>query len=167
MKKIIISVLLSMFLINLHAQNALPYKSLSDFKNDTTAFINYNFIDRAEQYIGKTLEFIVRDLQIPVKRVYMSLADEEHNVDGLYLSFYGEVEMRRISESTISKPYAINVNWAEKVPIENFISPVRARDYNKIINNYKDFQIIEIDVRYPPKSEHVKGRPKGKKIEKD
>ena len=165
MKKIIISVLLSMFLINLHAQNALPYKSLSDFKNDTTAFINYNFIDRAEQYKGKTVEFLVRDLQIPVKHIYMSIVGEE--VDGLYLGIYSSEDIFKLRDSTINKPYAINVIWEEKVPIEDFVGPVRARDYNKIINNYKDFQIIEIDVRYPPKSEHVKGRPKGKKIEKD
>ena len=63
--------LLSLFFIHLHAQDELPYKSLSDFRNDTTAFINYNFIDRAEQYKGKTVEFVVRDLQISVKYIYI------------------------------------------------------------------------------------------------
>ncbi|MCL2649550.1 MAG: hypothetical protein FWD60_00825 [Candidatus Azobacteroides sp.] len=157
---IIIILLLSIFFINnIHAQNELPYKSLFDFQNDTTVFINYNFIDRAEQYVGKTLEFIVRDLQIPVKYIFMNIGGEATIVVvGLYLGFYSREEVNGLCNSTINKPYCIDVNWEEKVPIEDFISLVRSGDYNKMINKYKDFRITKIGVGYPPKSEHEKNR---------
>jgi len=160
MKKIIISVSLSMFLIHLHAQTGLPYKSLSDFRNDTTAFINYNFIDRAEQYKGKALEFLVRDLQIPVKFLFGSLIGRAGQVDGLYLCFHNEVETDRLRESTVNKPYAILVNWEEKVPEEDSVSLLRMRDYDGIINTYKDLQISKIYIFYPSESEHEKSKAK-------
>ena len=131
MKKTIISMLLSMFLIHSHAQSGLPYKSLSDFKNDTTAFINYNFIDRAEQYIGKTVEFIVHDLQILVKYTFMNGMS---GLRGLYLCFHEAGEMRRIRESTINKPYIINVNWERRIPeTDDLVSWMISKEYNKVI----------------------------------
>ena len=167
MKKIIINMLLSVCFIHLHAQTGLPYKSLSDFKNDTTAFINYNFIDRAEQYKGKTLELIIRDLQIPVRYTVMNFIDFDDNIDGLDMNFYSYEEVDRLRESTTNKPYAIGVNWIKKVPFEDYIGLIKSKDYNKIINNYKDFQIWKIDVKYPPKSEHEQSKPKLRSTEEE
>ena len=159
MKKIIISMLLNMLFIHLHAQSELPYKSLSDFKNDTTAFINYNFIDRAEQYKGKTLEFIVRDLQIPVKCIALDVA--VGSVVGFDLNFYDFEELINLMESTINKPFAIEVNWGKRVPMEeDLVRLKRLKENDKIINNFKDFQIIKINVRYPLQSEYEQNRPK-------
>ena len=160
MKKIIINMLLSVCFIHLHAQTGLPYKSLSDFKNDTTAFINYNFIDRAEQYKGKTLEFIVHDLQIAVKHTLPSFADRQLNIGGLFLNLYDEEETRIVSESTLNKPHTIFVKWEGKAPLEEdyYLSLLRLKDYNKIINHYKDFRTREIIVLYPSKSEYEQHR---------
>ena len=49
------------------AQCTLPYKSLSQFNNDTTAFINYNFSERSACYVGKTLNDVLQDLKIPIQ----------------------------------------------------------------------------------------------------
>ncbi|MCL2649551.1 MAG: hypothetical protein FWD60_00830 [Candidatus Azobacteroides sp.] len=147
MEKIIITMLLGMFFINLHAQNVLPYKSLSDFQNDTTAFINYNFIDRAEQYKGKTLELIVRDLQIPIEKA--TIDGFYRIIDGLFLCLYEDREVNRLRENKINKPHTILVKWKESIPDNKVIMTT-----SEMINYYKDFQIDKIEVIYPLGSEH-------------
>ena len=159
MKKIIISMLLSMFFIHLHAQTGLPYKSLSDFRNDTTAFINYNFIDRAELYQGKTLEFMLHDLQIPVKSV-MVYDSPFGKVYGLFLYFYSYEEKYRLSNSTINKPYGIQVTWKPVASIGDWKISIYLREDDKIINNCKNFHITQVDVIYPLESEHEQSKPK-------
>lgn len=51
--------------IDLAAQS--PYKPFSMFANDTTAFLRYNFNERADQYKGKKVSDVLRDLQIQPK----------------------------------------------------------------------------------------------------
>ena len=159
LKKFIISMLLSMFFIHSYAQTKkLYYLSLSDFQNDTTAFVKYNFIARAEQYMGKTVEFIVRDLQIPVKGVLTLPVDSVGSIGGLYLSFYEYKEGDDLRESMLNKPYFIGVKWKEKVYEPEDIRT--SRDNDKIINFYKDLQICEINVSYLPRGKDVKSEPK-------
>ena len=67
MKKIILLSILIVSALCVKAQCNLPYKSISDFKNDTSAFVMYNFMDRADCYAGKTFADVITDLQIPVK----------------------------------------------------------------------------------------------------
>ena len=145
-------------------QNELPYKSLFDFQNDTTAFINYNFIDRAEQYEGKTVEFIVHDLHIPVKYLNICYTDSYDNINGLYLYFYGRTEVDRLRESTLNKPYSIDIRWQEIAP-ENEDLMRRTQDSNKIINYYKDFATAEINVICPFKSEYSQNKRKLRSME--
>lgn len=68
MKKLIILFIFCLGLsLSGKSQCNLPYKSLTEFGTDTTAFIIYNFMDRAECYKGKTLKEVSKDLQIPIK----------------------------------------------------------------------------------------------------
>ncbi|NDV69769.1 hypothetical protein D0T66_12765 [Dysgonomonas sp. 25] len=46
----------------------MPYKDLKSFNNDTTAFFVHNFINRADCYKGKTLNDVVKDMQLPIKK---------------------------------------------------------------------------------------------------
>lgn len=53
-----------------NAQCNLPYKPMSVFSTDTTAFMIYNFKDRASCYKGKTVNQVLADLntsKIPIK----------------------------------------------------------------------------------------------------
>lgn len=40
-------------LVKVNAQCDLPYKQLSTFGTDTTAFLLYNFVDRADCWAGE------------------------------------------------------------------------------------------------------------------
>ena len=71
------------------AQCPSQYKSIIDFSNDTTAFVNYNFKVRANCYIGKTLGDVLVDLKIPVKSylpIIDGLRDDIYN--GVYIHLY-------------------------------------------------------------------------------
>ncbi|MDR0812066.1 MAG: hypothetical protein LBN23_07355 [Paludibacter sp.] len=66
-------ILLDMFLLlsagQLHAQRdrvVLPYKPVSAFKGDTAAYLEYNYTIRYEQYAGKTIGEIIKELEYPV-----------------------------------------------------------------------------------------------------
>ena len=65
-KYILISILIG-FSFLAKAQCTLPYKSLAQFNNDTTAFISYNFSTRAACYVGKTLKDVMQDLDISIQ----------------------------------------------------------------------------------------------------
>jgi len=79
------------FAFGIKAQECtLPYRPLSSFGTDTTAFIAYNFDARAACYIGKTLKEVMQDLGIPVKSYIPDHADngEFPNLDlygGIYI----------------------------------------------------------------------------------
>jgi hypothetical protein len=55
MKRIVLLLLIIELCLTMKAQCNLPYKSLSNFDNDTIAFFKYNFSDRATCYVGKTM----------------------------------------------------------------------------------------------------------------
>ena len=46
----------------------LPYKPFKEFNNDTTAFLRYNFKDRAICYRGKKVSQLLKDLQLKPTR---------------------------------------------------------------------------------------------------
>lgn len=50
--------------LSIAAQEKQLYKSLDAMQQDTTAFLQYNFIERAGQYSGVTVDTLLADLQI-------------------------------------------------------------------------------------------------------
>lgn len=67
MKKVIIVFLLLLPLFfRLSAQDELPYKPFEAFNNDTLAFMDYNFRQRAEYYKGKTVGEVLEDISLPI-----------------------------------------------------------------------------------------------------
>jgi hypothetical protein len=68
------------------AQCGLPYRPLTDFDSDTTAFMLYNFMDRADCYKGKTVADVIAEQGMPVK----NFAYRRHGIDlvGIDLSVF-------------------------------------------------------------------------------
>ena len=87
-KLILLSVILS-FSFLAEAQCNLPYKSLAAFNNDTTAFVKYNFSDRAACYVGKTLKDVMQDLSIPIQSFLTSTFGRDGTLyEGMYVYIY-------------------------------------------------------------------------------
>ena len=63
-------ILFALFLLlssgQLWAQEQKPYKSAATFKGDTLRYLEYNYAIRSEQYKGKTVEVILKELEYPV-----------------------------------------------------------------------------------------------------
>lgn len=43
------------------------YKPFSEFKGDTMQYLNYNFVEHKDHYIGKPFSVLYNDLEFPVK----------------------------------------------------------------------------------------------------
>jgi len=63
-------ILFALFLLlstgQLWAQKQMPYKSAATFNGDTLRYLEYNYAIRNEQYKGKTVEVILKELEYPV-----------------------------------------------------------------------------------------------------
>ena len=89
MKKLILISLWLGFSFVAKAQCTLPYKSLAAFNNDTTAFVKYNFSDRAACYVGKTLQDVMQDLGIPIQSFLRIVYGRNGNLYiGMYIYIY-------------------------------------------------------------------------------
>ena len=66
-KQIILFALFSLISMGvLWAQEQMPYKSKATFKTDTLQYLEYNFTERAPQYVGKKVSDVLKDLELPV-----------------------------------------------------------------------------------------------------
>lgn len=105
---------------------AQDYKSLEEFGRDTAAFLKYNFVEREEQYIGKTLDELVADLQLPIKDIWIYNSWRTFETIGLYLYICPDSTMRRHNRLTddeiLNSKYnpinSILIQWDRAVPDE-------------------------------------------------
>jgi hypothetical protein len=113
MKRYILIFTLLAFGYLAQAQCTLPYKPLSSFANDTTAFINYNFSDRAGCYTGKTLNDLLQDIGIPIKSfLVISFWETDDAYRGIYIYVYPyNVACQRTNNKDYSNIIAIE--WAD------------------------------------------------------
>ena len=107
MRKLILISLWIGFSFAAKAQCTLPYISLAAFNNDTTAFVKYNFSDRAACYVGKTLKDVMQDLGIPIQSFLTSILGRNAALyEGMYIYIY---------------PYATVTKFMDKDQAQNFI----------------------------------------------
>lgn len=145
------------------AQCNLSYKPLSGFETDTTAFIIYNFMDRADCYKGKTIKEIEKDLQIPIKDYVNIMKD---GFAGLYLYLYNLDEVQNIEKRGREYNYTICINW-ENCITDTDTPQFRAYQENNIkvsdkkprwkfidYNFIKDLKIRSIYVDIPHNSKY-------------
>ena len=85
-------ILFALFLLlssgQLWAQEQKPYKPAETFKGDTVQYLEYNYRIRCEQYVGKTVGEILKELEYPVlyiAGVYRSGPDNPGELAGLDL----------------------------------------------------------------------------------
>ena len=45
----------------------LVYRPLSEFNGDTAQYLNYNFVDHKNQYIGKPASLVLNKLELEIK----------------------------------------------------------------------------------------------------
>lgn len=147
MKKLIFLFISAWAASSLVAQCDLPYKPLSAFGTDTTAFIIYNFMDRKDCYKGKTLKEVTKDLEIPVKHYVRVNLERGAMFSAIYIYIYDDITASRLRDS--GKDYnAIRIFW--ETPIN-----VLHSDYKRLTgvkwdkggyDHLKDMKIKELEV---------------------
>ena len=154
MKKIILIIAFISISILGKAQCDLPYKPLSEFNKDTTAYIIYNFMDRADCYEGKTLKEVTKDLGIPIKYYVRIDLSRGTLFSGIGIYIYDDITVSRLRDS--NKDYnAIRIYW--ETPI-NVLHPDHKRligiSWNKAYEYLKDMKIKRIEVSIPRYSKY-------------
>ena len=110
MKKLILSLLFVLIASFVKAQ----YKPLSSFQNDTTAFIIYNFMERAKEYKGKTIKELLADLKLPI--AYFHCGCDMYYCYTVTFHVYPQSKVIRLREE--GKDFnAIRVTWKNKIPV--------------------------------------------------
>lgn len=146
MKKIILLIAFISISILGKAQCNLPYKPLSEFSKDTTAFIIYNFMDRKDCYKGKTLKEVTIDLGIPV--IDYTRADiERGNLFGyIYIYIYDDSIVRKLWDSN-KDDNAIRIFWETPINVRHpDYKRLIGTDWDKAYEYMKDMQIKELEV---------------------
>ena len=99
-----------LFVLTAHCAMAQPYKPMSQFGTDTLNYLKYNFETRKNQYIGYTLEKIINDYELEMKKVnYVSpfiSCTREDELSGINIDHISIFEWRR--------------RWDNKTPMIEF-----------------------------------------------
>ncbi|MFV0539295.1 MAG: hypothetical protein ACK5M3_18290 [Dysgonomonas sp.] len=147
MKKIILIIIFISISILGKAQCDLPYKPLSEFNKDTTAFMIYNFMDRKDCYKGKTLKEVTKDLGIPIKDYTRGSISRGALFGYIYIYIYDDITVRGLWDSK-KDDNVIRIFW--ETPIN-----VLHSDYKRLIgikwdegayDYLKDMKIKELRV---------------------
>ena len=131
--------------------NELPYKSLSDFQNNTKEFLNYNFFSRSRQYRGKNIQDIVPDIEMPIKCVAVKKVEGENNICGLYLGIYDKEELLAMQNRNFrNAARGLIIEWEEKIAYNKKINKLlKSNDMNEIIDYFKHLSIKNVSLYRP------------------
>ena len=112
MKKLTILILLVTASIASKSQSDLPYKALSAFSNDTTAFLRYNFKTRADCYKGKKVADVLRDLQLTPKMFISEPSTRVNKYAGICI-YVSNTTMLDILQYPGRKTQSIYIYWPD------------------------------------------------------
>lgn len=137
MKKIVLIVIFIGISILCKAQCDLPYRPLSECGNDTTTFITYNFLNRADCYKGKTIKEIEKDLRMPIIRYNYFTDSKTGNILGLYIYIYDNKRFMYLSSKGLNRN-GIKIYWDNKTGVDEKIIELRKK------NKYWNREILEV-----------------------
>ncbi len=125
MKKIIIlSFVLILFSSTTNAQCSLPYKPFTNFSNDTTAFLNYNFGIRSNCYIGRTIENLFSDNSIKIKSYVPIGLDDRYDL-------YNEIIFYVYDSRTLNNQVISGAGFKNAIGV-GFDIPISAEALDKL-----------------------------------
>ena len=137
MKKLILSLLFVLIASFVNAQ----YKPLSSFQNDTTAFIIYNFMERAEEYKGKTIKDLITDLKMPI--AYFHCGYDMYYFYAISLHVYPRAKVYALEEAG-EDANSIFITWKNKIPVELYDR--FGAKWNTLYDCLKDVEIKDVRV---------------------
>ena len=101
------------------------YKPLNEFRGDTLKYLQTNFLEHQDFYIGKPLNVLLDDLEIDIK--YSTPGVNANNMDispDLSLNFYSQKE-KEIKIKNKKNPLVLYVVWEIPLPDEKVTFLIR------------------------------------------
>ncbi|MFV0329392.1 MAG: hypothetical protein ACK5M3_16260 [Dysgonomonas sp.] len=135
MKRIIIIFILATIAITAYSQCNQPYKAFNTFAKDTTAFLRYNFKERADCYKGKTIAYILSDLQL--KPISFTILYSTYT--GKYKGIRIFIDNNKWYESPTRKAQYIYIYWSELLNNQEIANLVKNYDNDIWIQKHYDF----------------------------
>lgn len=84
--------LLLFVLLHLAMYGQGPYKTLQECKNDTLQYVAYNFEQNKSRYIGKKMQFLLDEIDIPLMTKYLMVGDTGpwagNKIRNLHLNYF-------------------------------------------------------------------------------
>jgi hypothetical protein len=85
---------------------AKPYKPSAELKGDTWQYLQYNFIEQKDQYAGKKLSVLLKDLEFDIKffiKVFLTtmllkVIKQLYVTGFLFDQPFSEIELRKIKD---------------------------------------------------------------------
>lgn len=113
------------------AKRNTRYKPFTEFKGDTLQYLNYNFVEHKDQYIGKPFSVFYHDLEIPVKSATAGPdANNGFVSSGIDLSFYDDGTTNYLMTSDNLPSYFIIVKWEKPLSADAFFQLDKANNWN-------------------------------------
>jgi len=96
----------------------LGYKTLQSFKGDTLSYIKENFLNNKRSYIGKDVNYLIGNLEVPVHHYLPHLLTEVDTVSGMTLLFYSDVQ-REVRGKNKVDPLVLVLKWKDSMPFDS------------------------------------------------
>ncbi len=134
MRRIILFIVFIVITVAAKAQCNQPYKSFDQFRNDTTAFLRYNFKTRADCYKGKTVAYVLKDLQLRPKSYVALYSTKTNKYRGIciFMDDKGYIDAK-------TKNQYIYIYWKGLLDDEGVVKLGRTYDSDIWVQQHYDF----------------------------
>jgi len=106
------------------------YIPLLRYKGDTLGYVEHNFINNKQKYVGKNLNTLLNDLEIPIKSFIPNISYlTNDDVPSVYLQFFPLKEASR-RKHTVKRPVDIIIKWANTLPMDTVFLLGRKNNYS-------------------------------------
>lgn len=107
------------------------YKPFAEFQGDTLQYLNYNFVEHKDHYIGKPFSVLYNDLEFPVKSSIGGYDQRNSLISPhIRLSFYDDNTTRYRMHSDAGPVYSVIVEWEKPVSADALFKLDMANNLN-------------------------------------
>ena len=128
----------------------LPYKPFKEFNSDTTAFLRYNFKDRAICYRGKKVSQLLKDLQLTPRRFTTLSSTRVNKYEGIFI-YVDNTTIHDVLQNPGRKTQKIYIYWPDLMDSTELTKLRRTYDNGGAwIQQYYDFfkNMVVGEVKY-------------------
>jgi hypothetical protein len=116
------------------------YRKLNTFKgttNDTLAYVRTSIIDRKKEYIGKELNLLLNDLELPIKRYLIGSSHLRGISPDITFEFYPN-NVVNLKEKNKIDPVILNIVWETPLP-KDIVLPMKIKNKNIWTNEEQEY----------------------------